>query len=181
MHNERSDATQTPEKPARDVRRRRLTIAVALCAIALVLALVEDVLTGLGFLAGLIVDAITGPVLPVLGAVMGGPIVGLVVGAFSGVLFGLLGSGLGVSLLPRLLVGPAAWLVWDRLKQHRVIALLAAGIAGTFVYRFMIRLLWGRLFTLVFIYDLKQLAAAVVIILVVGLVWLYAEARQRMS
>src|SRR3990170_2385227 len=36
-----------------------------------------------------------------------------------------------ISVLPRILIGPVAWLVWAGLKRWPVAGLIAAGIAGT--------------------------------------------------
>jgi uncharacterized membrane protein len=36
-----------------------------------------------------------------------------------------------ISVLPRLLIGPAAWLVWQALKKLPVAGMIASGLAGS--------------------------------------------------
>lgn len=112
----------------------RIATAGMLGAIAVALAV-----TRLGFIP---VPNATGAAtimhLPVIvGAVLQGPIVGLIVGLIFGV-FSLLQDTTGlfvnplVSVLPRLLIGPVAWLVYRGLAgMNRNVAAVAAGVAGT--------------------------------------------------
>lgn len=85
-------------------------------------------------------------VIPVIiGAVLEGPWVGLGIGFIFG-LFSLIQAAIApngpadaiftnplISVLPRLLIGPAAWLIWTLLKHWQVIGLIVAGFVGSFV------------------------------------------------
>jgi len=79
----------------------------------------------------------------ILGAVLEGPVVGLVIGLIFGV-SSMLRAAIApaspldpaftnplISVLPRLFIGPIAWLVWSGLKRWPVIGLIGAGIAGS--------------------------------------------------
>ena len=80
----------------------------------------------------------------IIGAVLEGPVVGAVIGFIFGV-FSLLQAAIAptgpadvwfvnplVSILPRLFIGPIAWLVYRGLKNFfEIPALVAAGIAGS--------------------------------------------------
>jgi len=79
----------------------------------------------------------------VIAAVIVGPVsgmaVGLIFGIFSMVQAAVAPSGPAdvwftnplLSVLPRLFIGPAAWLVWLSLKRWEPLALLAAGAVGS--------------------------------------------------
>lgn len=79
----------------------------------------------------------------ILGAVLEGPVVGLVLGLIFGV-FTMVRAGLApngpldvaftnplISVLPRLFIGPVAWLIWSGLKRWPVIGLILAGAGGS--------------------------------------------------
>lgn len=79
----------------------------------------------------------------ILGAVLEGPVVGLVLGLIFGV-FTMVRAGLApngpldvaftnplISVLPRLFIGPVAWLIWSGLKRWPVIGLIVAGVGGS--------------------------------------------------
>lgn len=78
----------------------------------------------------------------IIGAILEGPVVGLIVGAIFGI-FSMLQSSMPnsladpafinplVSILPRMAIGPVAWLVWKGLKRWPSIGLIGAGIAGS--------------------------------------------------
>ena len=79
----------------------------------------------------------------IIGAVLEGPIVGgaigLIFGLFSMIQAAVAPTGPGdvfftnpiISVLPRVLIGPAAWLVWVALKRWPVVGLIGAGLAGS--------------------------------------------------
>lgn len=86
----------------------------------------------------------------VIGAVLEGPIVGLVIGGIFG-LFSMIQAAIApngptdvwftnpvLSVLPRLLIGPAAWLVWTALKRWPLLGLPIAGIAGSLTNTFLV-------------------------------------------
>lgn len=119
-------------------RTRKIVVAGVLSAIAVFLSV-----TPLGFIpwGGASLTIIQIPV--ILGAILEGPVVGLVIGfmfgassmlraaiAPNGVLDPAFTNPL-ISILPRLFIGPVAWLVWSALKRWPVVGLLGAGFAGS--------------------------------------------------
>ena len=119
-------------------RTRKIVVAGILGAIAIFLGI-----TRWGFLpwlAGASITILTVPV--VIGAVLEGPWVGVAIGLIFGV-FSVIQAAVApngpidvfftnplISVLPRLFIGPAAWLVWEALKRFQVVGLIASGIAG---------------------------------------------------
>lgn len=119
-------------------RTRKIVVAGILGAIAIFLGI-----TRWGFLpwfAGASITILTVPV--VIGAVLEGPLVGVAIGLIFGV-FSLIQAAAApngpidtfftnplISVAPRLVIGPAAWLVWEALKRFPVVGLVAAGLAG---------------------------------------------------
>ena len=119
-------------------RTRKIVVTGILGAIIVFLNL-----TPFGFIpwAGVSLTLIHIPV--IIGAVIEGPIVGLVLGFIFGIT-SLLRAAYApnsildpyfvnplISILPRLFIGPVAWLTWRALKRWPVIGLLSAGIAGS--------------------------------------------------
>jgi uncharacterized membrane protein len=119
---------------------RRIAIAGVLSAIAILLGA-----THWGFIPWLSGAALTVMHVPaIIGAVLEGPVVGLVIGGLFG-LFSLIQGAIAptgpadtwfvnplISVLPRLLIGPVAWLVYRALERANVhLALIASGIAGS--------------------------------------------------
>jgi uncharacterized membrane protein len=121
-------------------RIRKIVIAGAMGAIAIFLGA-----SHLGFIPWFTGSALTIMHVPVIiAAVLEGPVVGLIVGFLFGV-FSLIQAAVAptgpvdiaflnplVSVLPRLLIGPVAWLVYRGIrKANEPAALVAAGIAGS--------------------------------------------------
>jgi len=120
-------------------RTRKIAIAGALSAIACLLGL-----TRLGFIPWFSGASLTIMHVPVIiGAVLEGPIVGAVVGLIFGI-FSMIQAAVAptgpsdtiftnplVAVLPRLLIGPLAWLAWKGLQRWQVVGLLAAGVIGS--------------------------------------------------
>lgn len=119
-------------------RTRKIVITGVLSAISIFLGL-----TPLGFIpwGGASLTIIHIPV--ILGAVLEGPVVGLVVGLIFG-LSSMLRAAIAptgpldvaftnplISVLPRLFIGPVAWLIWTALKRWPVIGLIGAGLGGS--------------------------------------------------
>jgi len=79
----------------------------------------------------------------IIGAVLEGPIVGLLIGLIFGVASliqaAVAPNGPGdviftnpvISVLPRLFIGPAAWLIWTLLKRWPFVGLIIAGLVGS--------------------------------------------------
>jgi uncharacterized membrane protein len=119
-------------------RTRKIVITGILGALSIFLAL-----TPLGFWSWGTVSATILHVPVIIGAVIEGPIVGVMVGLIFGV-FSMIRAATApnspldpaftnplISVLPRLFIGPVAWLVWSALKRWKPVGLIAAGIAGS--------------------------------------------------
>ncbi|KAF0111182.1 MAG: hypothetical protein FD147_1120 [Chloroflexi bacterium] len=120
-------------------RTRKIVITGVLGAIAVLLGL-----TRWGFIpwfGGISLTIMHVPV--IIGAILEGPIVGLGIGLIFG-LFSMLQAAIApngpadvwftnplLSILPRLFIGPAAWLVWKALKKMPVAGLIVSGIVGS--------------------------------------------------
>ncbi len=118
---------------------RKLVITGALGAISILLGW-----THWGFIPWISGASLTIMHVPVIiGAVLEGPLVGLTIGLIFG-MFSLVQAAIAptgpadvwftnplLSILPRLFIGPIAWLVWMALRRLPVVGLIAAGIAGS--------------------------------------------------
>ncbi len=123
-----------------DSRTRKIVVAGAMGAISVFLGA-----SHWGFLPWFSGAAITIMHLPVIiGAVLEGPWVGvatgLIFGAFSLIQGAIAPTGPSdvwftnplVSIVPRLFIGPAAWLVYNLIRRRsEMVALAAAGVAGS--------------------------------------------------
>jgi len=120
-------------------RTRKIVVAGVMAAISILLGV-----TRWGFIpwfAGISLTIMHVPV--IIGAILEGPVVGLVIGlifgVFSMVQAAVAPNGPGdvvfvnplISVLPRLFIGPVAWLVWRSLKRWKVPGLIASGLAGS--------------------------------------------------
>lgn len=119
-------------------RTRKIVITGVLGAITIFLGL-----TPLGFITWGTVSLTIIHIPVILGAVLEGPVVGLIVGLIFGI-FSMIRAATSpqgpldvaftnplISVLPRLFIGPVAWLIWSGLKRWPVIGLIAAGIGGS--------------------------------------------------
>ena len=120
-------------------RTRKIVVTGALGAVAVLLGL-----THWGFIpwfAGISLTIMHVPV--IIGAILEGPVVGAGIGLIFG-LFSLLEAAIAptgpgdvvftnplISVLPRLFIGPVAWLVWTGLKKIPVVGLITSGIVGS--------------------------------------------------
>lgn len=120
-------------------RTRKIVIAGILGAISIFLGI-----TRWGFIpwvAGVSLTIMHVPV--IIGAILEGPVVGLFIGLIFGI-FSMIQAAVApngptdvwftnplLSVLPRLLIGPAAWLVWSALKRWPLVGMIASGIAGS--------------------------------------------------
>ncbi len=135
-------------------RTRKIVITAVLSAITIVLGLLP--FGGYIPFAGISITILSIPV--IIGAILEGPIVG----AGIGLLFGLtslyqaatapkspldpLFTNVLLSVLPRLLIGPVAWLVWTALKKNKVVGLIAAGVAGSYTNTILVLGMLGLLY-----------------------------------
>jgi uncharacterized membrane protein len=120
-------------------RTRKIVITGIMGAIAIFLGL-----TRWGFIpwfGGVSLTIMHVPV--IIGAILEGPLVGLIIGLIFG-LFSMIQAAVApngpadtwftnplLSIMPRLFIGPIAWLVWRALKNVPVAGLIAAGLAGS--------------------------------------------------
>jgi uncharacterized membrane protein len=138
------------------ISTRSIVVAGALIAISAVLSL-----TGLGYfpVPNVTASATILHVPPIIGAVLEGPAVGMLVGLVFGVdslvkfasvvlsapayaaapLWQGWLAAIVIILLPRLLIGPAAWLVYRALRRGSpIVALAAAGVAGSLAHSVLV-------------------------------------------
>ncbi|MGD0005418.1 MAG: ECF transporter S component [Anaerolineaceae bacterium] len=120
-------------------RTRKIVITGVLGAISALLGW-----THWGFIPWLSGASLTIMHVPVIiGAILEGPVVGAIIGLIFG-LFSMLQAAIApmgptdvwftnplLAILPRLFIGPIAWLVWKALQRWNVLALIVAGIAGS--------------------------------------------------
>lgn len=168
-------------------RIRKISLAGALSAIAVVLGW-----THLGFIPWFGGAALTIMHCPVIiGAVLEGPLVGLAVGLIFGA-FSMLQAVVAptgpmdviftnslVAVLPRLFIGPLAWLVWRSLEKKPILGLIAAGIGGSLVNTILvlgaIGMLglapWGGLLTVIVVNGIPEAILSAIITLAVIAAW----------
>ena len=134
-------------------RTRKIVVTGALGAVAVLLGL-----THWGFIpwfGGISLTIMHVPV--IIGAILEGPIVGagigLIFGLFSMLQAAIAPSGPGdvvftnplISILPRLFIGPVAWLVWQGLKKLPSVGLVVAGVAGSLTNTVLVLGMFGIL------------------------------------
>ena len=173
----------------KNLSTRKIVVTGVMSAIAIFLGA-----THWGFIPWLAGAALTVMHVPaIIGAVLEGPLVGLLVGFLFG-LSSLIQGAIAptgpadvwfvnplISILPRLFIGPAAWLVHRALQRHnQVLALIAAGVAGsltnTVLVLAMIGLLghlpWPLIGTIAVTNGLPEAAVGAIITLAVVSAWL---------
>lgn len=120
-------------------RTRKIVVTGVLSAISIFLGI-----TRLGFIPWVTGASLTIMQVPVIiGAVLEGPVVGLAIGLIFGV-FSLIQAAVAptgpvdvwftnplLSVVPRLFIGPASWLIFFLLKRWKILALVAAGAVGS--------------------------------------------------
>ncbi len=120
-------------------RTRKIVVTGVLGAIAIFLGI-----TRWGFIpwfGGISLTIMHVPV--IIGAVLEGPIVGVAIGLIFG-LFSMIQAAVApngpadvwftnplLSIAPRLVIGPMAWLVWKALSRWKPAGLIAAGLIGS--------------------------------------------------
>jgi uncharacterized membrane protein len=134
-------------------RTRKIVVTGVLGAISIFLGV-----THWGFIPWFLGFSLTIMTVPVIiGAVLEGPWVGLgiglIFGLFSMVQASVAPNGPGdviftnplISILPRLFIGPVAWLTWNALKRWPVAGLMSAGVAGSLTNTVLVLLMIGLL------------------------------------
>jgi uncharacterized membrane protein len=127
----------------------------------------------------------------IIGAILEGPVVGSVIGLLFGI-FSLIQAAVAptgptdvwftnplLSVVPRLLIGPVAWLIYNGLKRWKVPALIAAGLGGsltnTVLVLGMIGLLgyvpWAALWAIVVANGLPEAVASAILVVAVVSIW----------
>jgi uncharacterized membrane protein len=176
---------------------RRIVIAGVMAAISIFLGV-----TRLGFIPWFAGASLTIMHVPVIiAAILAGPGAGLAVGLLFGVA-SLVQAAVApngpadawftnplISVLPRLAIGPLSWLVHRLLQRARVLALAAAGVAGSLtntvlvlgvlaLYRY---LPWALAGTIALTNGVLEAVAAAVITLAVVAAWQGVEYGRRGS
>ncbi|MFP4395143.1 MAG: ECF transporter S component [Anaerolineales bacterium] len=168
-------------------RTRKIVIAGVLGAISALLGW-----THWGFIPWITGAALTIMHVPVIiGAVIEGPVVGVAIGLIFGG-FSLLQAAIAptgptdvwftnplLSILPRLFIGPVAWLVWRAFRNWPVPALIAAGIAGSLTNTLLVLgvigllsyLPWAALPAIIVGNGLPEAAASAIITVAVVAAW----------
>ena len=169
-------------------RTRKIAVAGVLGAISIFLGV-----THWGFIpwfGGISLTIMHVPV--IIGAILEGPLVGAVIGLIFGG-FSLIQAAVAptspadvwftnplLSILPRLFIGPAAWLVWAALKRWPAVGMVAAGLAGsvtnTLLVLGMIGLLnlvpWAALPAIIVANGLPEAGVSALIVLIVVAAWM---------
>ena len=94
----------------------------------------------------------------IIGAILEGPIVGAIIGLIFG-LFSLFQASVAptgpldplfvnplLSVLPRLFIGPVAWLVWTGLKKWPIVGMICSAVAGSLTNTVLVLGALGLLF-----------------------------------
>jgi uncharacterized membrane protein len=169
-------------------RTRKIVITGIMGAISIFLGL-----TRWGFIPWVAGASLTIMHVPVIiGAVLEGPIVGAIIGLIFGV-FSMIQAAVApngpadtwftnplLAVLPRLFIGPLAWLVWSALKRWPVVGLIASGITGsltnTILVLGMIGVLgfvpWAALPPIAIANGLPEAGLSTLIVLVVVAAWM---------
>ncbi|MBC7233814.1 MAG: ECF transporter S component [Chloroflexi bacterium] len=177
---------------------RKIVIAGVMGAISIFLGA-----SHLGFIPWLAGAALTIMHVPVIiGAVLEGPVVGLAIGLIFGA-FSLLQAAIAptgpadvwftnplVSIVPRLFIGPMAWLAYKALKTtNEALSLAISGVVGSLtntilvlgvlgLYRF---LPWALIGTIAVTNGLPEAVVAAIITLAVVAAWKRLESGRRSS
>lgn len=175
---------------------RRIVITGAMGSISIILGI-----THLGFIPWFAGAALTVMHVPVIiGAVLEGPIVGLIIGFIFGI-FSLIQAAVAptgpadvwfvnplVSVFPRLLIGPGAWLVYNAVRRwNRYVAVAVAGIAGSLINTLLVLgmlgilgfLPWAVIGSIIVANGFAEAGAAAVLATAVVAAWLGIERKKR--
>ena len=178
------------------VPTRKIVVAGVMSAIAILLGA-----THWGFIPWFAGAALTIMHVPaIIGAVLEGPVVGLIIGFLFG-LFSLIQGAIAptgpadtwfvnplISILPRLFIGPVAWLVYRAVERYnQVLALIVAGVAGSLTNTVLVltviglfgHLPWALIGTIAVINGLPEAVVAAIITLAVVAAWLGIQRGRR--
>ncbi len=135
----------------------------------------------------------------IIGAILEGPVAGCVIGLIFGI-FSMIQAAIAptgptdvwftnplLAVLPRLFIGPLAWLVWVALRRIPVIGLIVTGIAGSFANTIlvlgMIGVLgyvpWAALPAIAMVNGLPEALVSALLTLAVAGAWLRIDISRR--
>ncbi len=135
----------------------------------------------------------------IIGAILEGPVVGAAIGLIFG-LFSMLQAAIAptgptdvwftnpvLAVLPRLFIGPIAWLIWTALKRWPVFGLILAGLGGSITNTVLVLgtigllgyLPWVALPAIVVANGLPEAAVGALLTLIVVAAWMQIEIGQR--
>lgn len=135
----------------------------------------------------------------IIGAVLEGPLVGALIGLIFGI-FSMIQAAVAptgpadvwftnplLAVLPRLFIGPVAWLVWRALQRWPVAGLIASGIAGsltnTILVLAMIGVLgflpWQALGPIAIANGLPEAGVSALLVLVIVAAWKRIQYRKK--
>jgi len=168
-------------------RTRKIAVTGVLGAISIVLGI-----TRLGFIPWFSGASLTVMHIPaIIGAIIEGPLVGAAIGLIFG-LFSMLQAAIAptgpadvwftnplLAVVPRLFIGPAAYLVWKALSRWQVPALITAGIVGSLTNTVLVLgvigilgyIPWAVLPGIVLANGLPEAAASAILTLAVVAAW----------
>jgi uncharacterized membrane protein len=167
-------------------RTRKIAVAGVLAAISIILGL-----TRWGFIPWGATSLTIMHVPVIIGAILEGPVVGFVIGLLFG-LFSMIQAAVApngptdvwftnpvLSVLPRLFIGPVAWLVWRSLQRWPIPGLIVSGIAGSLTNTFLVLgvigllglLPWPVIATVIVANGLPEMVLATVLTVVVVAAW----------
>ena len=134
-------------------RTRKIVVAGVLGAITVILGITHWGLIPWGLASFSIMQV---PI--IIGAILEGPVVGAVIGLIFG-LFSLFQASAAptgpldplfvnplLSVLPRLFIGPVAWLAWNGLKKWPVVGMIVGGIVGSLTNTVLVLGMLGLVF-----------------------------------
>lgn len=168
-------------------RTRKIVITAIMSAIAIFLGL-----TRWGFILWFGGISLTIMHIPaIIGAVLEGPLVGALIGLIFGI-FSMIQAAVApntpadawftnplLSVIPRLFIGPAAWVAWKILAKIPVVGLIAAGLTGSLTNTILVLgvigllgyLPWPVIGTIALTNGLPEAGVSAFIVLVVVATW----------
>lgn len=168
-------------------RTRKIVVTAVLGAIAIFLGI-----TRLGFIPWFSGASLTVMHVPVIiGAVIEGPVVGVIIGLIFGI-FSIIQAAVAptgptdvwftnplIAVLPRLMIGITAWLVWRALQRKPVLGMIAAGIVGSLTNTILVLgviglygyLPWQLIGTVAIVNGLPEAAVSALLVVAVVSVW----------
>ena len=168
-------------------RTRKIVLTGILGAIAIILGI-----TRWGFIPWFSGASLTVMHIPaIIGAILEGPWVGMGIGLIFGV-FSLIQAAIAptgptdvwftnpvVSVLPRLFIGPVAWLFWKLLNKWQIPALIISAIMGSLTNTVLVLsalglfglISWKLIGTIAVVNGLPEAGAAALLVLIIVAAW----------